>query len=63
MPDHVAEHYLNLAVDELIEDVLRNYRVNVWPKVETTVASNSNNPTTTGIILEGSALWPDFATN
>ena len=62
MPDHVAEHYLSLSVDELIEDVLRHYRVNVWPKVEEIVASHLNYMSATGIVLEGSALWPEFAT-
>ena len=42
VPDYVAEHYLRLPVYELIEDVLRHYRVNVWPKVEAMVASHSN---------------------
>lgn len=62
VPDHVAEHYLRLSVYELIEDVLRHYRVNVWPKVEAIVASHSNDTSATGIVLEGSALWPDFVT-
>ena len=61
--DHVAEHYLCLSVEELIEDVLRHYKVNVWPKVEAIIASHSNDPSTTGVVLEGSALWPEFATN
>ena len=63
VPDHVAEHYLCLSVDKLIEDVLRHYRVNVWPKVEAIVASQSNDASTTGIVLEGSALWPEFVTS
>lgn len=37
VPDHVAEHYLTLPVDELIADVLHHYRVNVWPSVETLI--------------------------
>ena len=63
VPDEVAQHYLSLSVDELIEDVLRHYRNNVWPKVEAIIASRSNDPTSGGIVLEGSALWPDFATS
>ena len=62
VPDDVAEHYLCLSVDELIEDVLRHYRVNVWPKVEGIVASHSTETSTTGVVLEGSALWPEFVT-
>ena len=61
--DRVAEHYLRLSVDELIEDVLRHYRAIVWPKVEAIVASHSTDTSTTGIVLEGSALWPEFATS
>ena len=63
MPKHVAEHYLCLSVDDLIDDVLRHYKVNVWSKVEAITASRSNDPSTTGIVVEGSALWPEFATN
>ena len=62
MADIVAEHYLSLSVDELMEDVLRHYRANVWPQVEEIVASHSDEASTTGLVLEGSALWPEFAT-
>ena len=61
VPDDVAEHYLSLSVEELIEDVLRHYRINVWSKVESIIASYSNDTSTTGVVLEGSALWPEFA--
>ena len=61
--DIVAEHYLSLTVDELMKDVLRHYRANVWPKVEEIVASRLDDTTTTGLVLEGSALWPEFATS
>ena len=63
VPDHVAQHYLTLSVDELIQDVLHHYKANVWPKVEFIVASQFNTPSSNGIILEGSAIWPDFAIN
>ena len=63
VPDHVAEHYLRLPVHELIEDVLRHYRLNVWPKVEAIVASHSSDTSAIGIVLEGSALWPEFVTS
>ncbi len=61
VPDHVAEHYLTLSVDELVDDVIRHYRVNVWPSVAGIVSSYSNQPAPTGIVLEGSALWPELA--
>lgn len=61
--DIVAEHYLNLSVDDLMEDVLRHYRVNVWPKVEELIESYVDDTSATGLVLEGSALWPEFATD
>ena len=60
VPDHVAEHYLSLSVEELIQDVLHHYRVNVWPKVEEIVASHINDPSRGRLIIEGSALWPEL---
>ncbi len=63
VPDHVSEHYLSLTVDELVEDVLRHYKLNGWPKVEAIIASHLNDPTASGTVLEGSALWPDFVSN
>ena len=63
VPGNVAEHYLNLSEDELIEDVLRHYKLNVWPKVEAIIASHLIDRSTAGMVLEGSALWPDFASN
>jgi len=34
VPNHVADHYLLLSADELLTDVLRHYRENVWPLIE-----------------------------
>ena len=62
VPDDVADHYLSLSVDELLSDVLRHYRVNVWPKVEEIIASYSHVHSDSGVVIEGSALWPEFAT-
>ena len=56
----MAKHYLCLSVDELIEDALRHYRINVWPKVEEIIASHLTDTSTTGLVLEGSALWPEL---
>ena len=60
LPDHVAEHYLSLSVDELITDVLRHYRINVWPKVQALIRSAIAEECSDRLILEGSALWPEF---
>ena len=61
--DIVAEHYLSLSVDALMEDVLQHYWANVWPKVEEIVASRLDDTSATGLALEGSALWPEFVTS
>ncbi len=60
VPDHVAEHYTVHSVCELLEDVLRHYRMNVWPKVEAIIRSHATDAPDAGIVLEGSALWPEF---
>ena len=60
--DIVAEHYLCLTVDELMEDVLHHYRANVWPQVEELIESYVDESSASGLVLEGSALWPEFAT-
>ena len=61
--EKLANHYLCLSVDELIADVLRHYKDNVWPKVEAIVASYLAGASGHGVVVEGSALWPDFATS
>jgi 2-phosphoglycerate kinase len=58
VPEHVAEHYLSLAVDELLADVLRHYKT-MWQNIEAMITLHANDPTTTQLILEGSALWPE----
>ena len=58
-PPHVAEHYRSLPVDELIADVLRHYRQNVWPLVEEIVTARVTDLSTDRLVLEGSALLPD----
>ncbi|MFE6755514.1 hypothetical protein ACFVDQ_18170 [Streptomyces sp. NPDC057684] len=58
VPAHVAEHYGSLTVDELITSVLGHYD-RLWPCIEeliTTFAAEGQGRT--GLVLEGSALWP-----
>ena len=43
VPDHVAEHYLSLSVDELIEDVLAHYR-SLWPAIRDLVSAHATDP-------------------
>jgi len=58
IPSHVAEHYLSLSVDELIKDVLRHYK-GMWPNIESIIVEHATNCSTNGLIMEGSALWPE----
>lgn len=55
VPPHVAEHYATLGVDELIDSVLAHYE-RLWPRIEELVGGHATGP---GLVLEGSALWPE----
>jgi adenylate kinase family enzyme len=54
IPSHVAEHYLSLSPDELIEDVLSHYK-NLWPRIRSILTEHLDR-STTGLVMEGSAL-------
>jgi 2-phosphoglycerate kinase len=58
VPEHVAEHYLSLTVEELLADVLRHYR-NLWQDIEAMISLHANDASTDRLVLEGSALWPE----
>ena len=55
---HVAEHYKNLSIPELVTDVLRHYARNVLPLVETLVQIYCSNSANQCLVIEGSALFP-----
>ncbi|HEX8236462.1 MAG TPA: hypothetical protein VF600_10935 [Abditibacteriaceae bacterium] len=57
--EHVAEHYLSLSVEELMEDVLRHYK-GMQPNIQSLVSAHATDDSTAPLILEGSALWPEF---
>jgi AAA domain len=58
VPPHVAEHYRSLDVDELIESVLDHYE-RLWPRIEDLITLHAaGTGSGTGLVLEGSALWP-----
>ena len=61
VPAHVADHYRSLPADELIADVLRHYRDNVWPLVESIVTLHATDLSTNQLIVEGSAVLPELA--
>ncbi len=58
VPEHVAEHYLSLSVDDLIADVLRHYD-GLWPAIEALIEAEASAHTDDGLIIEGSALLPE----
>ncbi|MFD4527327.1 hypothetical protein ACFWP7_26010 [Streptomyces sp. NPDC058470] len=58
VPAHVAEHYESLTVDELITSVLGHYD-RLWPRIEELITVHAaEDRSRTGLVLEGSALWP-----
>ncbi|MFB7915367.1 hypothetical protein [Streptomyces sp. NPDC056061] len=56
VPAHVAEHYGTLGPDELITSVLGHYE-RLWPRIEELITERATGHGT-GLVLEGSALWP-----
>ena len=59
VPDHVAEHYRTLTPDELIASVLAHYG-RMWPMVRETIETRAADGDAAPLVLEGSALWPEF---
>jgi 2-phosphoglycerate kinase len=56
VPAHVADHYLGLSTEALIESVLAHYQ-NVWPLIESLIREFAE-ARDSGLVLEGSAVWP-----
>jgi len=59
IPEHVADHYLALPVDELFARVVHHYQ-SVWPGIESLVTSHATDFSAEPLVLEGSALWPEI---
>ncbi|MEJ0066228.1 MAG: hypothetical protein WDM85_13100 [Caulobacteraceae bacterium] len=59
VPDHVAEHYRTLTPDALLADVLAHYG-RMWPMVRERIGARAADETAPPLVLEGSALWPQF---
>lgn len=57
VPDHVAAHYADLSVDELLADVLSHY-ARLWPEIHALIAKHAAGIGAGPLVLEGSALWP-----
>jgi 2-phosphoglycerate kinase len=55
---HVAEHYLSLSPEQLIEDVIRHY-MSLRPAIRSMIIAHAADPAAAGLVLEGSAVWPE----
>ena len=60
MPAHVEQHYSSLNADELLVDVLNHYKINVVPQVRDIVQRYESGLDDRCVVIEGSALWPEF---
>lgn len=63
IPDYVAKHYTTLSINALFLDVLSHYQKNVLPQIEAIVHAHDFDRSSKCLIIEGSALWPEFVTN
>jgi 2-phosphoglycerate kinase len=59
VPEHTVEHYISLSINELFKDVLQHYK-SLWPDIETIITAHATDVSSDRLILEGSALWPEF---
>ena len=57
VPNHVAEHYLSLKANELLESVILHHR-KMSPLVAELVRATVHDVGMEKLVLEGSALWP-----
>jgi len=58
VPEHVAEHYRTLTVEELVSSVLDHYE-RLWPRIKELIAQHADGRGGLGgLVLEGSAFWP-----
>jgi 2-phosphoglycerate kinase len=57
VPGHVAEHYLGLKVNELVESVISHHR-KMSPLVADLIRATVKDAGQRKLVLEGSALWP-----
>ena len=59
VPAHVAEHFLTLSPDQLIESVLAHRR-SMWPTIEEVIRSHVESRSREKLVLEGAALLPEI---
>jgi shikimate kinase len=59
VPSHVSEHYATLSIEELFADVLQHYQTTIWPMAKAMIESYAQSDSKPGLVLEGSALWPE----
>src|ERR1041384_6499375 len=61
VPPHVAEHFLNLSHDQLMESVLAHRR-SMWTTIESVVRDHVESKSADRLVLEGAALLPETVT-
>jgi 2-phosphoglycerate kinase len=59
VPEHTVEHYISLSIDELFVDVLHHYK-SLMPDIKTLITLHATDVSSDRLILEGSALWPEY---
>ncbi|MEM7581629.1 MAG: 2-phosphoglycerate kinase [Cyanobacteria bacterium P01_A01_bin.80] len=60
VPEHVKKHYRELSMEQLFSEVLSHYQKNVIPIVKNIVESRISDLSQECIVIEGSALYPNF---
>ncbi|HEY0605764.1 MAG TPA: hypothetical protein VGD58_22765 [Herpetosiphonaceae bacterium] len=59
VPQHVVEHDLSLSPDDLFDAVLHHYQ-RLQPAIAALITMHATDPAADSLILEGSAIWPEF---
>jgi 2-phosphoglycerate kinase len=59
VPAHVAAYYLELSTEAQLADVLRYYET-LRPAIEALVRRHAEDESLPRLVLEGSALWPEW---
>ena len=62
VPRSVADYFSSHSDTELLQDVWRHYRDNVWPIARAVTSSRVNNSFDVPLVLEGSSILPELVT-
>jgi 2-phosphoglycerate kinase len=59
-PTEVETYFRTHSTEVLVDDVLQHYGRHVWPIASAIVRTRLSNPYDDCLVLEGSAIWPQF---